>query len=796
MRNRLLFPLLFACLLTIVLFRPAAAQNDGLGMTVRAGFDGIHKTNHWTPVQVTVSNSGPAVTGELRINTGSGTSGDLAIYSAPIDLPTQSNKRLTLYVYLPRFTNQLTVQLVDGNGQPLLSQTSNRLTQLGLDGLLYGVVSSAPGDLDFLQNVTGGRAEAAVAYLALTELPETPPAWLGLDVLIFHDVDTGQLTPAQRTALDTWMELGGQLVIAGGPGWQKTAVSLGDLLPVTLNGSETVADLPALSQDIGLPFRDPGPYLVTTSSLRRGELLFHQDGLPLLARQDQGRGSAYFLALDPALAPLVDWNGSPVLWAEVANRVPAPSPWAAGVRNSYAATQAVGSLPSVALPSVLQLLAYLLIYVVLVGPVNYVALKRRNRRELAWLTIPALVLVFTVLAYVTGFQIKGNNTIINEMSVAQGSVNSEQMRVQSLLGLYSPGRRSYDLVLPVETMARPLGGNFMSGGSYNGPIVRDNDVRLKDVRVDVGSVQPFAVDSLRPAPALVGGAVLRQNAGDLELVTTLRNDSDLTLQNATLLIGTTAVSLGDLRPGQNINEVTRLGRVGTLGTTTPFGPGVGYGSPLLANASAILGTSDYYNDRNAFPRWQLLQALEEEFYGGRPTSPEVVLAAWSDESQIAVSLADAAYDRLATTLYLLEIPVQQELEAGTVSVPRALLNWQVAANNGVYPEGIENIYLPPNTWIEVLFQPWSDFQTLQATGLALYLQEDRGLAPPATFLWDWTAEEWVAVEDVAWGETAVANPAPFIGPDNSIQLRLENGRFDGIEVLEFYPILSGMMKGE
>lgn len=795
MQKRHLLPFLFACLLATLFFRPAEAQNDGLSLTARAGFDGVYKTNHWVPVQVTAANTGPAVSGELRITLGSASSGDLVTYSAPIDLPTQSNKRVTLYVYPPRFTTQMTVELVDGNGRSLITQPTNRLTQLGLDGLLYGIVTPTPGDLDFLQNVSEGRPEAAVAYLSLDELPDLPAALLSLDVLVFHDVDTGQLTQAQRTALDAWVETGGQLVVTGGPGWQKTAVSLADLLPVTVSGSETVADLPALRQFAGLPFRDPGPYLVTTSSLRRGELLLHQDGLPLLARQDQGRGSIYFLALDPALAPLVDWNGSPILWSEVARRVPAPSPWTAGVGNSYAANQAVGSLPSVALPSVLQLIAYLLVYVTLIGPVNYVILRRRNRRELAWFTIPALVLVFTVLAYITGFQIKGNNTIINEMSVAYGMVNSEQMRVQSLLGLYSPNRRAYDLVLPAETMARPLTGNFGGGGSYGGPISRGSEVTLRNVRVDVGGVQPFVADSLRPAPVLTGEATLQLNNGDIELVTTLRNDSDLTLENATLLIGTTAVSLGDLRPGQTINEVTRLGRAGTLGTAVPFGPS--YGSPLLANADKILGTTNYYGDRNAFPRWQLLQALEGEFYGGSGRAiHNALLVAWSGESQIAVSLANGAADRLHTTLYLLQIPIEQELEAGLVSVPRTLLDWEIAANSGVYPQSLENFYLPPSSWLEVNFRPWSDFQALQVTDLALYLQEDRGLAPPVASLWDWTKEEWVRVEDVVWGETAVANPTPFIGPDNSVKTRLENIRFEGVEVTEFYPILSGMMNEE
>src|SRR5690606_2061153 len=176
---------------------------------------------------------------------------------------------------------------------------------------------------------------------------------------------------------------------------QKTAASLTDLLPVTVDGSRSVDDLPGLRERIGIEFRDPGPYVVATSSLRSGELIFRQDELPLLARQSIGRGSVYFLALDPRLAPLLDWDGSEAIWAAIASRVPSGSNWGSGPQNSYAATEAVSSLPSLTLPSILQLLAFLLVYTIVVGPLNYWVLKRRNQLERAWITIPVLVVIFS-----------------------------------------------------------------------------------------------------------------------------------------------------------------------------------------------------------------------------------------------------------------------------------------------------------------------------------------------------------------------------------------------------------------
>jgi hypothetical protein len=211
--------------LTVAPFVQAQAP-EGLTLTARAGFDGYYKPNAWVPVQITAANSGPALEGELRITLGSLAAGNQVVYNSPISLPTQSNKQVTLYVYLPRFVSNVEVELLADNGRSLLTTTSNRLTQLVPQGILYGVVTPDPGDLDFLQDVTAGQTEAAVAYLLPSELPELPVAWDALDVLIFHDTDAGQLTPEQQTALADWVTLGGQLVITGGPGWQKTAVPL------------------------------------------------------------------------------------------------------------------------------------------------------------------------------------------------------------------------------------------------------------------------------------------------------------------------------------------------------------------------------------------------------------------------------------------------------------------------------------------------------------------------------------------------------------------------------------------
>lgn len=788
---------------------PALAQTaegaPGLTLAARAGFDGHYRQLSPVPVQVDVANSGPPVEGELRVTIGTVASNDRVVYTAPISLPTQSNKRVTLYVDVPRYYGTLTVELRTANGRLLTETRTNTLSLVGNDAILYGVVSDEPAKLEILDKVTGPRRNAFVAFLSIHELPETAVAWKSLDVLLFHDVDTGLLTARQQEALQNWLRTGGQLVVTGGAAWQKSTAAFRDLLPVTLSGSESVSDLPGFAAQIGEPFRDAGPYVVATSSLRSGDLLYHEAGLPILARQAVGRGHVYFLALDPRLAPLADWDGSPVLWAAVAAKLPQNPFWWDGVQNSYSAYTAVSSLPSLTLPSVLGLVFFLLFYVLAVGPLNYWLLKRRGRRELAWVTVPMLVLVFSGAAYLTGFQLKGNDVILNQMSIVYGRVGGEPTRVQTLLGLYSPMRGTYDLALPADVMARPFERSYgaMGGSGSLDAVARSGDLVLENVRVDVSGMETFVVEAYRPGLPIMAQAHLNQDGGSLNLEVRVQNNSDTPLQNVTLLLGTQAVALGQIDPGQEKSRRQVVGAVPSGAASgagpTYFGPTYG-NAPLMANAGEILGTTNYYNDRAVYPRWQLLESLTSSYYSvgaGPAATPAdtVTLVAWADTPQVEARLMGKTYLESATSLYLLEVPLVQNLGgSGAMTLPLLMLDWSVLDSRNVYGATVQNLYLSEGS-VDFAYVPWSEFQEMAVTGLDLVLESQQSppyTNPPELLLWDWAAESWVD-QNVPWGVTAVTDYGRYLGPRNEVRLRVRTGEY-GIEIREVYPQLTGNLQ--
>jgi hypothetical protein len=644
-----------------VILNLPVAQESQLSLTASAGFDRLYKESAAVPVYVVARNDGPPVEGEIRVTTGG--DGDGLRYTAPISLPTQSDKRVALYVHMPAFGRQLTVELVN-NDQVIATTPVNPLNLVGPDDILYGVVSSNPGALAYLETIAGGRPGAAVAFLALEDLPDVSSGWNALDILVLDDIDTSRLTTAQLAGLQAWVESGGQLVVTGGPGGPQTAAGVADLLPVGVIGTETLTDLQALSEFGGSPFISQGPYVIASSTIRDGEILLQEDDHPLLARRQVGLGNVYFLALDPKLVPMAGWPGVEQVWGSIASQIPSPPPWGSGFQDGYTATQAVSTIPGLSLPSVIQLSLFLLIYIAVIGPVNFFILKRLNRRELAWLTIPLLVLLFSALTLFTSFRTRGNSATLVQMAAAYGSIRAERLSTQTAIGLYSPRRNQYNLGLPYNSTAFPLTQEFgsLQGSGNLEAIDRAGDLTLQAIRTDTGEIATFLADAHLPRPEINAEAELADEGRTV--VVTIRNEDQAIFEDAVLIYGENQIALGDLPPGETRTQRLLLS-TGTPSAETPaplFAGGSVQPNPLVNDPAYILGTSDYFNDPVVFPRWQLIQSLYNNAGTGLTTLPDpsvtITLGGWLAESRLPIEIDAADWEQSATTLYLLEIPVE------------------------------------------------------------------------------------------------------------------------------------------
>jgi hypothetical protein len=543
LQGRSVIALMAIGLLLLSLAMPAVASaDDGPVMNARALLQGHVRTGSWFAVAVDVENAGPTVNGELRINGGVDSR---TRFGTPVELATGSRKQYVLYAQPPTFGGKMKVQLVSGD--KVVSEATVAVAPHDQSQLVVGVVSENPakivGELKLLPGSNG--TSPTIVPLTPADLPERLQAWSGLDRIVWQDVDASALTPAQLDALRGWIAGGGRLVIVGGTaGADALAAFPDDLLPYR---PTSVLDIdPTVLRPIlgGVP---AGAATLTAYAGDQGL------GRPLAQSGDRvvaadlkvGNGSVTLLGFDPTtswLATGETWDTP--LWRRL---LPARSGAAMSLSDDSQIVSAVTNLPSLALPPLGGLLVLLLGYIILVGPVNYLVLRRLDRREWAWVTVPALIAVFTAGSFGIGALMRGSDIVVHEVAIVRGAPATDEATAQSYLGIFSPSRDTFQLKVPGDALlASPINGDIFGTGVVNTlDILQGDPSRVRDLAIGVGSLRTIRAESSTKGPKVEADL----HVVDGTLTGTITNKGTAPLSAVALVVGSASKTIGDIAPG-------------------------------------------------------------------------------------------------------------------------------------------------------------------------------------------------------------------------------------------------------
>ena len=161
-----------------------------------------------------------------------------------------------------------------------------------------------------------------------------------------------------------------------------------------------------------------------------------------------GAGRVTILGFDPTTSWLNESKAVEGLWRST---LPARTADGALLVDDSQLIQAVYQLPALALPPTEGLLGIIGAYILIIGPINYLILKRLDRRELAWVTMPVLVLAFAGAAFGYGALLKGTDVVINEVAIVHGAPDATEATAQVYFGIFSPNRATYRVDVPWRT---------------------------------------------------------------------------------------------------------------------------------------------------------------------------------------------------------------------------------------------------------------------------------------------------------------------------------------------------------
>lgn len=790
---------------------PSAQTLPGtISLVVEAGYDGYFRENQWLPLIIRARNDGVDVAGRLVVRPETSSDAVTNTFSTPVSLPSGAQQTIFLYVTARSFASQLRVELIDANGFVVAAQPASVQAVQPRDSLYVVLTESAAGSLD-LTGARFGNANAYQANWAVADVPDRASALDAVDVIVFTDVDTGALSTAQRRALAEWVTAGGHLVVTGGPNWQGTAAGLGDLLPFQPSGTATLESLAPLGEWLAVNDNEvralDAASVVSTGTLteRARALVTADDNLPLLVRHTVGDGTVDYLTADPNTQPLRGWGRLPDLWYTLqATRASTPG-WSHGFGNWDQAARAVEILPGFdPLPDILPLFGFLAAYIVLIGPINYLILNRINRREWAWITIPVLILIFSIASWQFGSNLRGNEAILNRLAVVQTWPGSSAAQVDGLVGLLSPRRTQYTLVAQDAAVLRPipraqLGGSALTGSAQTSIDIRQTQqFEATEFTVDASFVAGFNLSGMVDKPAFGGSASIAYDPsleGQQTVRGTVRNDSDNALYDPVILARGQALRLNSpLQPGDVVAFDLTLPGEGApsaspyvAGATLPYFSSRFAYSTNLAEQSAIdiLGPEHYdmnlirsganvetVEQQTRLRQQWLLSAIVNDSFRSTGRGDNVYLAGWVEQSPLPVELAGANWNAQTSTVYLIALDTQIVHPAQAVTIPAERFMWSVREFNGTTEIAPVDLNMQPGETVVFRFTPLPTAVLDDVTELHIRLSDLNvgGRAIPLS-LWDWKAEAWTVYEAGREG-LVIDDYARFLGPENAVQIRL------------------------
>jgi hypothetical protein len=436
------------------------------------------------------------------------------------------------------------------------------------------------------------------------DLPRDFVAYDPVDVVVIGDAPLGQLTEDQSRALRFWVASGGLLIVTGAADFAglRTA-GLDGVIPIDPRGRISAASVPELTNTYGR-FESAEPSLLMEGPVRTGgRVLLGNSDSPLIAERPYGSGLVRFIGINPKLNPYRGWAASKDLWNDLllpaAEGLTRQTNWITRGRrgNSSSSRWGVQSvlfrLADIKPPSSKYFLLFLLFYILAVGPINYFVLRWARKLDLAWLTIPAVVLAFTGVSVAVARISRGGRSIASDISLVELHQPEGLSSVSAGLLLMPTSKGVRDITLGGrETFANDVvEGSRTSSASAAEVIQSEHGADRFTLRVPMTTwtANTFQIRSMadEAQPAV---EVTEEGDGSSGRFVVLRNLKNGPFARVVYLSATGVSEVVDLQPGREERVALKTAEAATF--TTWYGGQLGEGTEENEVFAELAGVLD------------------------------------------------------------------------------------------------------------------------------------------------------------------------------------------------------------
>lgn len=557
--------LLVMLVISFLLPSTQASAAATLEVKATAGISGKAKYQSVVPLQVTVKNNGADFSGDMAINSANSYEAASAIV-VPIDIAAGEEKTFTFYqdgLADYSYSDADLFAFYEGSiekGKKVAYKGTKRLQSNFLDPsatFIYTLTDKSDRLSAFLRLSTF-VVQSSVEVFNINQLkdytfPEDSQGLAMANVIVVDEVAIADLTQKQQESLLKWVQDGGTLLLGAADQIDATAGILKEYLPLSLSQEMTSISAEALTKlSGGGIFTQPISVYSSTSSEESLPVLTENNTV-LAAKKKIGSGEIIQTAFSLGDQPLASMDGYAALIAKMIDiqNISQQGMMRQGQSSldqiSYELRNINELFPSFEV-SVSYMLIVIILYILIIGPLLYVVLKKMDKREHAWWIIPSISIVLSIVLFIVGAKDR-----IVQPQVQQSAfykVNEDS----SVNGYYVESiltNRSGDFVVNADQNTTAIAlrnyNNFTGtmGALHESSYIKENangsTLTLRDL--SYWSVQSF------------GGKTSAQNMGKMDIDITLKNEKltgtvknnfPFTLKDVTLISGVKEVKLGDI----------------------------------------------------------------------------------------------------------------------------------------------------------------------------------------------------------------------------------------------------------
>ncbi|MDN3437592.1 hypothetical protein QMA04_05780 [Planococcus sp. APC 3900] len=558
MHKRLLAFLVFALFISLFIVPQVTLAAPQITVDSSAGFQNKVKYEKGLPLQFTVTNQGSAFSGDLVLsysetyNLGAG-------LAMPIELAEGESKTLQIAssglsdMYYTGGPGDQNIFVFEGgweDGKSIAFKGAKMVqpSYYSPMTLFVATLTDNPDRLLPLKQLAVPASEGVEVFhlnqLKNFSLPTEAQAWDMIDYLVIDEFAFSDLPDPAQQAILQWMQQGGNMIVGSSSSAEAELGSLSEYLPLEL-GNSIEAAVPGLEK----------PVPAYEAVAREGAAVkLQKDGQVFAATQPVGTGSLTQLSFSLGDETVSAQKGYSKMMSNF-------FPTSLNAYNSMGG-QSILDYMSYEVGDVNELfdsfavsrpfiLAVILLYILLIVPVLYIVLKKKDKREYAWFIIPGVALLTSIGLFAYGAKDRIGNPQIQQTGFFEVDVDSglNGYYVNSLL---SNRGGNYQFTAPSSTtMTYRMASEFSGTQPYLSAMMEkgaaSNQMTLRDMRY-------WSVESIM-------GQSYIENSGDFtidlevaeeKISGTIRNNFPFAVEDVSIWTGTRLLDLGDLNPEQEL----------------------------------------------------------------------------------------------------------------------------------------------------------------------------------------------------------------------------------------------------